>query len=370
MTETTIANGFAAVGDIMLGDSSVSVGFGVHSTYPRNADAAFAHVRDRLRRHEIVVGNLECPLTRTGIGVNRFRADQMRGDPEYADDLRRAGFTALSVANNHALQHGRDAFDHTVASLAAAGIASVGLAGDDGWCAKPVVQVTRAGRRIGILGYSWRPQQYGTGAPPYATGSVDDVVRDVARLAPATDDVVVSLHWGEEFVAQPSSEEVANARRIIDAGARILVGHHPHVRRAVERYNDGLICYSLGNFVTDMTWQPALREGLMMSCQLDGGAPRAVTVARTRVGARYAPEIVDEIPTVPAASVAALDPGAYRVAVRQTVRRQQVASYRHAARNALRFPFPVLVTLVASTVRNKLTALSALVRPSSLRQHG
>ena len=370
MTQSPVTHAFAAVGDIMLGDSSVSVGFGFHSSYPRDAGPALARVRDTLRRHEIVFGNLECLLTPTGIGATRFRSDQMRGDAEYARDLRNAGFTALSVANNHAMQHGRSAFDATVSSLAAAGISSVGLAGDDGWCARPVITAMSTNRRVGLLGYSWRPPQYGTEAAPYAAGGIVEVERDVKRLAALTDDVIVSLHWGEEFVDHPSVKEVAHARRIIDAGARVIVGHHPHVRRVVERYNDGIICYSLGNFVSDMTWRPQLREGLLLSCELSGGAPRSVAVYGTRIDRYYAPAITGQIAAWPTASPAALAAPEYDAAVRRTVRRQQVASYLHAARNVLRFPFPVLAALVASTLRNKVSALAARVAPSSASRRG
>lgn len=354
----------------MLGDSSVCVGFGFHSSYPRDASPAFAQVKDLLRRHEIVVGNLECLLTPIGAGATRFRTDQMRGDPEYARDLRAAGFTALSVANNHAMQHGRAAFDATVASLEAAGIAIVGIKGADDWCAKPVIVRTRAGRRVGILGYCWRPRQYDSSVPPYAEGDIEQVERDVRRLRAVTDDVVVSLHWGEEFVARPSADEVAHARRIIDAGASVLAGHHPHVARTVERYEDGIICYSLGNLVTDMTWETKLREGLIMTCELTGGSPRAVRVFGTHVNRGYAPELTGERPASSPSETVALSAQEYRAAVRQTVARQRIASYLHAARNASRFPFPVFVTLVATTVRNKLLALSSAGRKPALRRPG
>src|SRR5438067_5940582 len=98
-------NCLVAVGDIMLGDSAICVGFGVHSRYPRDIGPALARVASHLKSAEVVLGNLECLLTRAGRGSTRHDADQMRGDPEYAAGLRDAGFTALAVANNHATHH-------------------------------------------------------------------------------------------------------------------------------------------------------------------------------------------------------------------------------------------------------------------------
>src|SRR4051812_32338454 len=189
MTLSPLANSLIAVGDVMLGDSAVCVGYGFHSAYGHDATTAFATAADRLRRGEIVFGNLECVLTSRGQGPTRLQTDQMRGDPAYARALRNVGFTVMSVANNHAMQHGRDAFNETVDHLQGAGIACAGLRGDDGWCAKPTVVVTRDGLRVGVLAYCWRPRQYDAMSPPYAEGEWDAVARDVRRLRNEADAV-------------------------------------------------------------------------------------------------------------------------------------------------------------------------------------
>ena len=75
------------------------------------------------------------------------------------------------------------------------------------------------------------------------------------------DVVVVSLHWGEEFVDQPSMQEVELGHAVIDAGATAVLGHHRHVVRPVERYRHGVIAYSLGNLIGDMVWYTAFRRG-------------------------------------------------------------------------------------------------------------
>lgn len=355
-----------AVGDIMLGDSAACVGFGFRSRHPSGAGAAFSAIAGRLRG-DIVLGNLECVLSDASPWRTRYRRDQMRGASHYANALRAAGFTALGVANNHAMQHGPAAFEATVRQLAGAGVASVGLRGSDGWCASPVVQTTAGGRRVGLLGYSFRPRQYDDAEPPYAEGTVEAVVRDVTRLRQLVDTVVVSLHWGEEFVAVPSEEESDAARRIIDAGATMLVGHHPHVVRPIERYRHGMICYSLGNLVSDMLWEPQLRRGAIVRCRLGGGDITAATALETHIDDRYhaTPSAAERLISVGAAPTCTQVE--YETLVRRTVRQQRFAAYRYAVRNFMRFPAGVLLELVASTARNKLHAGLARLRRTPMR---
>jgi poly-gamma-glutamate synthesis protein (capsule biosynthesis protein) len=344
-----------AAGDVMLGDSAICVGFGFHSRYPNDASPAFSRILPSLRRGEIVLANLECVLSRTGRGSSRYRADQMRGDPEYAQSLRAAGFTALAVANNHAMQHGLAGFEETVGHLRAVGIEPVGLRGGNGWCAAPVVTRTHAGLRVGILGYSLRPRQYEHGEPPYAEGNLDDIEKDIRRLRNTVDTLVVSLHWGQEFVSSPSAGEVGAAHRIIDAGASVIVGHHPHVVRPVERYRNGVICYSLGNLASDMLWQPELRRGAVLECKLSPGEVSHVSTSTVQIDDAYSP-----IPTAgrnQTDAVTGMPEAAYRAAVERALRLQRLAAYRYAARNIYRYPPAVVADLVASTARNKITGI-------------
>jgi poly-gamma-glutamate synthesis protein (capsule biosynthesis protein) len=124
------------------------------------------------------------------------------------------------------------------------------------------------GLRVGFLGYSLRPRQYFTQPPLYAEGSPAGMIDDVERAKADCDVLVVSAHWGDEFIDRPSPEEVRLARGLIDAGANLVIGHHPHVLRGMERYHGGVIVYSLGNFVCDMLWDPILRETAVFRCKL------------------------------------------------------------------------------------------------------
>jgi gamma-polyglutamate biosynthesis protein CapA len=346
-----------AVGDIMLGDSSICVGFGFHSRYPgARARDALGCLGDRLRQPGVVFGNLECPLTAVGAGGSRWRRDQMRGDPDYASILREIGFTAIGVANNHATQHGREAFEETVGHLRAAGILCVGVRGSGPWTCEPAVQTIADDRSVGLLGYCWRPRQYGRDVPPFAEGRPEEVLADVDRLRGSVGAVIVSLHWGEEFVGRPSEAEAGLARAIIEAGAIAVIGHHPHVLRPCERRGNGVIAYSLGNFTSDMLWQNDLRAGGILDCSWDEGRLRHASLTSTFIGRDYRPILGATMP-IPEGPLGSLQEDAYRMEVERSLRAQRVSAYRYAAAHLLQYPLSVAGELAWVTTRNKLDAL-------------
>lgn len=351
----------AAVGDLQLGDSSICVGFGFASRFRTRAlDQAFTAVLPHLAGADIVFGNLETTLAATGLDRRKWRSAQMRGAPEFAAALRRAGFSVVNVANNHAVQHGPASFDETLRHLEAARIAACGVRGEPPWCARPCRLTLPSGATAGVLGYCHRPRQYGPAAPPYAEGTLEQMLADVGRLRDQTDQVIVSLHWGEEFVERPSTDEVRVGRALVEGGAALVLGHHPHVLRPIERYGRGVIAYSLGNFVGDMIWQERLREGGILRCRLGPAGVERADFTPTRIddgcvprtkGAAAATEICE-------APVEGLPPETYRAAIARTVRDQRLAAYRYALRNLWRFSPGMLLQLAATTARNKLDTVA------------
>jgi poly-gamma-glutamate synthesis protein (capsule biosynthesis protein) len=149
-------------------------------------------------------------------------------------------------------------------------------------------------------------------------------------------------------------------RSIIDAGATVVLGHHPHVARPVERYKSGVIAYSLGNFIGDMVWYAPFLRGSLLRCGLADHAATDPIVTPTRLDAGYRPTLdiaASEAPTAEG-SVRGLDGDAYAAAIRRTMADQRRASYRAALLNLRRTPLPILVQLVTQTLRNKIAAAS------------
>ncbi len=346
-----------AVGDLQLGDSPTTVGYGFYSRY-RGRDLAplFDSTRAALSGADILFGNLETTLVAPPTGANSRAMLQMRGEPAFAEALRRVGFTALNVANNHAVQHGDETFHATVKAVRAAGIACVGVRGMPPWASEPAI-LSVNGTSVGLLGYCLRPRQYGPGTPPYAEGDLASISADIARLRAQCSAVIVSMHWGEEFVARPSSAEIAMAHAIIDAGACAIVGHHPHVTRPVEVYGNALIAYSMGNFMGDMTWHPMFRRGMVLRFTVGEHGVRDASTLTTRMCDDYTPAPDGKAIPVASEPVTGLAQEDYDRAIADTLRRGRLASYRAAVINLPRTPIPILVQLVTNTVRNKLGAL-------------
>lgn len=240
----------AVVGDVMLGDRPVSIGHGIRSTILRaGMEHVFAGVRSALHQSDLVFGNLEAPLSTKGENQSCLKSAEFRGDPACARTLHELGFRVMSVANNHALQHGPEAFWDTVSHLRSAGIEPAGLSDTHGM--SNVVTVRKAGMTVRFLAYSLRPERYFPSACCYANPPAEVVLRQVARESKSCDVLFVSLHWGEEFLHEPSPEQLRLARHLVAMGGTIVVGHHPHVLQGIEEIGTGLVAYSLGNFVFD-----------------------------------------------------------------------------------------------------------------------
>lgn len=248
-----------AVGDIMMGTTFPD------SSYLNPDLAAGANIADvldaellaLLRTGDIVFGNLEGALF-DGEGETKDCRDPelcyaFRSPERYAGFLRDMGFNLVSLANNHSgdfLDPGREA---TIGALERNGIAYAGL---DREGARTSVRQLRDGTLVGLVAFS----------PNKGTLSINDSARAVsiiADLAARADIVVVSFHGGAEGADRthvPHGEELfhrerrgdvrAFARAAVDAGAHVVLGHGPHVPRAVEVYRDRFIAYSLGNFWT------------------------------------------------------------------------------------------------------------------------
>lgn len=363
----TIANEsgpvLAAVGDLMLGDSATTVGWGFMSRYAPGDDASgWSRMASTFEAYDIVFGNLETVLASESRHTTRWRADQMRGSPSFALALAHAGFDVLSLANNHAMQHGPEAFRETVRVLEEVGIRACGLRGEDPWTSEPV-ELECHGIRIGFLGYSLRPRQY-SDAPLYAEGERDEILADVRRLAQAVDHVVVSLHWGEEFVADPSEEEVSLAADLIRAGCRVLVGHHPHVLRPVERVDGGVVAYSLGNFVSNMTWQEGLRRSAVLVTRLGSHGADFVDLLPFRIGEDFFPRSCGGCHTdhlVRKDLGVGLPSEAYMEEAQRELASHRIALYGNALKNLWRYPPEVLREFAVAVLGNKLRAVKRIL---------
>jgi poly-gamma-glutamate capsule biosynthesis protein CapA/YwtB (metallophosphatase superfamily) len=246
----------AAVGDIMLGGTAQPELAKYGYDYP------FDKTRQIIRQAQIAFCNLEGPLTDDG-AAEVSKKYLFRSPPnEVAPALARAGFNVASLANNHSLDYGPRGLTDTRAALETAGIHPVGAGRDLAQARTPVIlsippargsgySAAAGGTRVAFLAYSLVfPEEFWAGPekPGTAFGHERYVRADVAAARRRADIVVVSFHWGQEGKAVLRDYQTLLAHAAIDSGASVVLGHHPHVLQGVERYKDGVIVYSLGNF--------------------------------------------------------------------------------------------------------------------------
>ena len=250
----------AAVGDIMLGGTAGPEMQKYGYDYP------FERTQSLLKQAQIVFGNLEGPLTEGGATATPKKYVFRSPPDKVAPALARAGFNIVSLANNHSLDYGPQGLEDTRSALEKAGIQGVG-AGRNLAEARAPVYMVKGGATVAFLAYSLTfPEEFWAGPdkPGTAFGHEQDVRADVTAARQTADIVVVSFHWGQEGKTELRDYQVQLAHAAIDAGASAVLGHHPHILQAVERYQDGVILYSLGNFAFGSFSNTATRSAIAL----------------------------------------------------------------------------------------------------------
>lgn len=252
-----------AVGDIMLGRT---IGEMIET---EGIEAPFLYTAETLRTADITLGNLECPISDRGSTEDKTYA--FRAPIAAAESLAYAGFNLVNLANNHILDYGPEALEDTLKYLAANSIQSVGAGMNEAEAYAPAF-IEMDGLRVAFLGfvdvhpahYDYTRWEAGPDKPGVAWAHEDRVSAGVSAAKAEADIVVVLVHNGYEFMHQVVREQVTIAQLAIDSGASLVIGSHPHVLQRIDRYHNGLIAYSMGNFVFDNFLFPPNYSAILM----------------------------------------------------------------------------------------------------------
>jgi len=260
----------AAVGDMMIGTDFPE------NHLPDDDGLSFlAAVTPWLSSADLTFGNLEGVLVDGGEPAKKCKNPSacylFRSPTRYAAHYRNAGFDVLSLANNHARDFGEEGRTATMTALDEVGILHSGRVGD-------FASIDVNNIKIAVLAYAVTKESN-------MMLDYDLAEAAVANFAASHDIVLVSFHGGaegadasnipfaeEEYFGEPRGDVVVFARRMVDAGADLLIGHGPHVVRAAEVYKNRLIAYSLGNFATYYGISVAGIKGIapILTATLDG----------------------------------------------------------------------------------------------------
>ncbi|MGA8941351.1 MAG: CapA family protein [Thermoactinomyces sp.] len=239
----------------------------------RGYDSLFKYVRPYLEHSDYITGNFDQPVTEQEGYPEADKRMHVSTSPEVAETLKKAGFTTVNLANNHMKDFGRQGLLDTLKAFQEVKIDPVG-AGYDLRDATEISYETVKGIKIATLGFSdllpkdFRASSKRSGVAP---ADPDIFFRNVAKAKKNADLVIVHMHWGEEYDSgfHPRQRDLGHA--LVDAGADIVIGHHPHVLEPVEVYKRGVIFYSLGNFISDQGWSRTRESVLAQYKILDHG---------------------------------------------------------------------------------------------------
>lgn len=220
----------------------------------------FRKIAPLLAGADLTFINLESPFSDLG----PYHEDGLifHAPPAAIAGLQLAHVAAVSTANNHSRDCGTHGVEFTVAWLCSHGIAPVGSSASADETHRGVV-LERNGIRFGFLGYTY-DQQNGNWRdidPRIALADPPVVSQDVTNLRKRCDVVIVSMHNGLEYMTKPTKAQIEFAHTAINAGAALVIGHHPHVIQPKEIYRSGVIFYSLGNFIFDQFQREATQHG-------------------------------------------------------------------------------------------------------------
>lgn len=246
----TITLGF--VGDVML-----DRGVGQMIKANNNTKIPFLKVRDELRSVDVLFGNLESPIS--DINASCSKNICFQADAYTVDALEDAGFDVLSLANNHALDYGSEVLLNTRNILSEKEMQGVGIVLANSTEQELVVEYIK-GVSIGFLAYDrWDYMDENV-----STGNIgDNMYAEIMKADDKVDILVISLHWGREYETEQDEDQMRIAHAVIENGADIVIGHHPHVLQGFEEYEGGIIAYSLGNFLFDQpTEHTPVKEGV------------------------------------------------------------------------------------------------------------
>jgi poly-gamma-glutamate synthesis protein (capsule biosynthesis protein) len=255
----------ALLGDVMLGRGVANT---LGSVPPESVWEPA--LRDLLVGCDAVIVNLECCVSERGRETRRIRGKPFffRAPPAAIDSLRAIGTSAVSLANNHALDFEAEGLADTLVLLADAGIAVTG-AGGDASAARATAVVEAGGLRIGVAGVTDHPREYEAG--PDSPGVAWAGLRDgtpgwlgdaLAALRATCDRVIAFPHWGPNMTTQPAGWQRARAKAWLAEGADLVAGHSAHVFHGVACAHGRFVLYDLGDALDDYARDPVRRNDL------------------------------------------------------------------------------------------------------------
>jgi len=269
-------NRILMLGDVMLGENLYHFRRGIRTKYSgRYEDIIMSDVRKVLFYDiDLLFFNLEYSLVPNGFLFNNIESAVYRGEVDGLGGLPKNVLQIANIANNHFSQHGPESAQFTKAVLRKHNILIVGKS-------RNPTSVEVNGRIIKFWGASLVPDlRY---CDEYFLSTYEGLCRELSGMGKKGNEIwAISLHWGVEYSSTPSERQTRLAKDLVNMGFDIIIGHHPHVVQPLVRYGNGLVIFSLGNFISDQNFSTATQQGLAVKLDLVGNVLSQVVTTRQK----------------------------------------------------------------------------------------
>lgn len=277
-------------GDVML---SRTVGQKIEKY--RDYTWPFKKIASLLSSADIAIINLESPITFSGKYFVPSGSFSFNADPKSLQGLILAGIDLAALANNHFGNQGKSGMRDTFKALQEKGIAFVG-AGNNYLEAHQPSLIEKNGITFSFLNYGYPEDLYVANSSTAGIANMDiaEMEKDVALAKQKSEVVIVMMHAGIEYVNRPNDQQKNFARKAIDAGADLVIGHHPHWVQITEIYQGKPILYSLGNLVFDQMWSTETQQGALAKVIFKDGLIYSIEIIPVRIRDYGQPETISD----------------------------------------------------------------------------
>ncbi len=267
------------VGDVNFSDGYWDTGFGVGSMIKKGLDP-FAGVD--MKSKDFWIGNFECVCS-TISNKTSLKSKQFRVDPYVLKNIRHLNL--YSVANNHVMQHGEEAYNQMLLNIKNFGSDYVGSLG------KKIHTFSHEGKVVSILSFSMRPDEFSESPLYWCLPEYKEIEKEFQKIL-NSDYKIAYIHWGNEYINHPYIDQVQFAHWLVDLGFDLIVGMHPHILQSYEIYKGKFIFYSIGNFVFNMAWEPT-KYSVIINVDLNNNN---VSFDYVKIGDGYSPVCISTVP--------------------------------------------------------------------------
>jgi len=256
----------------------------------------FLDIADDLKKADLVFGNLESMISDKGYDVGGLYS--FRAPPETMQGLVYADFDILSVANNHSFDYTINAFTDTLKRLKENNILYAGGGFNREETHSPTIKQVDD-TKVGFLAYTnvgspaWQATEDRAGIAWIDDSSLDTLKKDIEKSKEKADILVVSFHFGYEYHDKPNENQKLLSNTALKSGADIVVGHHPHVVQPLEITDDGVIAYSLGNFIFDQYFSEETMRGAILEVIIKDKEVTSARLKETRLNEEYQVKVIE-----------------------------------------------------------------------------